>query len=68
MGVDAAAHILGIPTVTLRRALERNARRGPDGIVQARIDGVTARKFGRLWRVALDPAWAEPSLAIRRAG
>lgn len=61
MSVDAAAAILGVPVITLRRAIERNARRAADGSVEARVDGIRARKFGRLWRVALDRAWTEPA-------
>jgi hypothetical protein len=57
MSVDEAAAILGVPTVTFRRAIERNARKRPDGGIDAKIDGVTARKWGRLWRVLLDADW-----------
>lgn len=57
MSAEEAATILGVPVVTFRRALERNARKRPDGGVDAKVDGVTARKWGRLWRVLLDPDW-----------
>jgi hypothetical protein len=63
MSVDAAAEILGVPVITFRRALERSARRRPDGGVEAHVDGVRARKFGRLWRVLLDQSWLEPKRA-----
>lgn len=57
---DAAA-ILGVPLLTLRRALERNAKKDKAGHVIAEVDGITARKLGRLWRVHLDPAWTKPT-------
>jgi hypothetical protein len=55
--VQDAAAFLSLQEVTLRRTLERAARRGADGIV-ARVDGVIGRKLGRAWRVWLGPAWA----------
>jgi hypothetical protein len=61
MSVEAAADILAVSVVTLRRALERAARRRPEGGVEAAVDGVRGRKFGRVWRVALDQGWLEPS-------
>jgi hypothetical protein len=60
LSIDEAAAILGLRVITLRRAVERNARRGPDGCVTSAADGVQARKFGRRWRVALDSQWLEP--------
>jgi hypothetical protein len=44
----------------LGRAIERNARRGADGSVLSKTDGVHARKFGRRWRVVLDAQWLTP--------
>ena len=60
MSVEQAATFLGLPTITLRRALERGARKLSDGGTVAQIDGVHARKFGRLWRVRLDVHWMAP--------
>ena len=57
MNVSDAAEVLGLEAVSLRRALERNARRATDGAIEARIDGVVGRKFGRLWRVCLADGW-----------
>jgi hypothetical protein len=68
MSIHEAAAILSVPVLTLRRAIERNARRGPAGSVEASIDGVHARKFGRRWRVWLDPTWIVPAKAVQRAG
>jgi hypothetical protein len=65
LGVDEAARILGVPVLTLRRALERSARRDRHGCVHAEVVGVRARRFGRRWRVWLD--WLEPDRA-RRTG
>ena len=59
--VEAAAAFLGLPIRTLRRALDRHAQKGADGSVIAKVDGLTARKFGRLWRVWLDPGWLQPA-------
>jgi len=59
MSVAEASATLGVREVTLRRTLERHARRRPDGSVTASVDGVHARKFQRQWRVALDRTWLE---------
>jgi hypothetical protein len=60
VGVDEAAGFLSVSAVTPRRSLERNARRHGDGSVSVHVDGITARKLGRLWRVWLDAAWLDP--------
>ncbi len=57
MTVEQAASFLNLGVVTLRRTIERNARRTPQGDTVAQIDGITARKLGRLWRVWLDAGW-----------
>jgi len=57
MPVSKAADVLGFAPVSLRRAIERHARRGPDGTTEASFDGVVARKLGRTWRVKLSPRW-----------
>jgi hypothetical protein len=59
--VEQAAAFLSLPPVTLRRAFERNARPTPEGGVIAQVDGATARKLGRLWRVWLDAQWRAPT-------
>jgi hypothetical protein len=64
--VEHAAAFLDVPPVTLRRMLERHARRGEDGRVMATVDGITARKLGRAWRVLLDEDWRNPSGAPQR--
>ena len=61
MTVDQAAAFLSLPPVTLRRTLERNARKADDGGTVSQADGMTARKLGRLWRVRLDQGWLAPS-------
>jgi hypothetical protein len=58
--VAQAAAYLGISDVTLRRALDRCARRDEAGGIVAERDGVVARKFGRTWRVWLDAGWVRP--------
>jgi len=56
--INDAAAILGMEVVTLRRAIERNARLDPEGRMHADFDGVRARKIGRHWRVFLAPCWS----------
>jgi hypothetical protein len=60
MTVEQAAQFLSLPVVTLRRSLERNARTTQEGATVAQVDGVSARKLGRLWRVWLDRGWLVP--------
>jgi uncharacterized protein with beta-barrel porin domain len=55
--VRSAAALLDMNSDALRRTLERRARRMPDGGVEAEIDGVRARRFGRTWRVAFGERW-----------
>lgn len=58
ISTEHAARVLGLTAVALRRALDRNARRAPDGVTEARVNGVRGRKWGRQWRVALGEGWA----------
>ena len=58
----AAATILSVTPDALRKQFERRAQKAPDGVVEARIDGVHARKFGGRWRVALGPQWSQPDV------
>jgi hypothetical protein len=47
----------------LRKTLERRAVRAGDGATEATLDGVRARKFGRLWRIRFSEAWGSPASA-----
>lgn len=67
MSMAQASSILGLREVTLRRTIERHARRRPDGSVAACVDGIHARKFQRQWRVALDRRWLDPIGAEKEA-
>ncbi len=58
----AAAH-LSLTVTALRKTLERRATRASDGVTEAKLDGVHARKFGRLWRVRFSSAWGMPQIA-----
>lgn len=58
VSVATAATFLGLSPARMRKTLERHAVRVA-GAVESRIDGVVARKFGRLWRVRFDPCWTE---------
>ncbi len=70
--VPVAAEILSLPAVTLRRRIQRYARRTPDGTVST-FDGITARKIGGQWRVwlgnwAMETATAPPgTVGARKA-
>jgi len=55
----AAAH-LSMNAAALRKTLERRATRASDGATEANLDGVRARKFGRIWRVRFSEAWGVP--------
>ncbi|WP_437656593.1 hypothetical protein [Sorangium sp. So ce1182] len=57
LSVKTAAEFLDMSPDALRRALERHAVRAPDGGIEAEVDGVRARKFGRLWRVQFSSRW-----------
>lgn len=59
--VESAAAFLGLSAVALRRTIERAAKKHDDGAIIAHIDGITARKLGRLWRVRLDAKWLRPT-------
>lgn len=62
-----AATVLGLSAEALRKKLERsNPCLGADGVLEARLDGVVARKFGGCWRVALGAGWTEPSVLESR--
>jgi hypothetical protein len=52
-----AAVYLSLTPTALRRTLERRAVHLQDGSVEADVDGVRARKFGRLWRVRFHDRW-----------
>jgi len=57
MPLLAAAAQLGEPPDSLRKKLERAAIKGADGVVEASIDGVVGRKFGRNWKLRLSAGW-----------
>jgi len=63
----AAAH-LGMNAAALRKTLERRAVRVADGATEAALDGVQARKFGRLWRVRFSEAWGLPLYTMLALG
>lgn len=54
-----AADILDVSPEALRRQFERRSQKAADGVEEARIDGVRARKFGNRWRVSFGKAWTE---------
>ena len=60
ISLQSAADQLGLSAAALRKSFDRRAARASDGGIEAEIDGVRARKLGRLWRVTLSPAWTVP--------
>lgn len=60
VSLERAALHLGMGAAALRKALERRAVRAADGVTEAALDGVQARKFGRLWRVRFSERWGLP--------
>ena len=63
VGVEEAAAFLSIPAVTLRRSFERNAHKSADGATTAQVDGIAARKLGRVW---LDADWINPQTNLHQ--
>lgn len=59
--VEEAAEFMGTNALALRARLRRAARRAPDGVVEADVDGIRGRKLGNSWRVVLGARWLEPS-------
>lgn len=57
--LEAAAKYLDESSDGLRKKLERVRRIGPDGVVEAELDGLRGRKLGRLWKVKLSEAWED---------
>jgi|GEM_PF-1238737 len=60
VSMEKAAVHLGMGAAALRKALERRAVRAADGCTEAALDGIQARKFGRLWRVRFSERWGMP--------
>jgi hypothetical protein len=63
VSVDVAAQFLSLAPGRLRRTLERRATRDADGHVVVSMDGIVARKLGRLWRLKFAACWTEPEAA-----
>ena len=61
VSVATAAAFLDLSPGRFRRTLERLARK-VDGGIEAQVDGVIARKFGRLWRVRFSACWTKPEV------
>lgn len=59
VSVATAAAFLDLSPDRLRKTLERHARK-VDGSIESSVDGVIARKFGRLWRVRFSTSWTNP--------
>lgn len=54
-----AATALAVSQAALRKIFERRAELGSDGVLEATVDGVHARKFGGRWRVSFSEQWAQ---------
>lgn len=57
ISLEVAANVLGITSDALRKSIDRRAKKVPDGGIEAHVDGLRARKFGRRWKVQRDGAW-----------
>lgn len=57
LSITNAAELLDVRPEALRRRIERAARLAADGVMEAEVDGVRARKLGRSWRVHLGSGW-----------
>lgn len=66
ISLQSAADLLGLTAAALRKSLDRRSVRTSDGGIEAEIDGVRARKLGRLWRVTLSCAWTVPTITNAR--
>lgn len=56
VSIATAAAFLDLSPDRLRKTVERHARK-VDGAIESNVDGVFARKFGRLWRVRFSASW-----------
>lgn len=65
VSLKEAAAFLSLDAGALRKTLERRAMRAQDGGTEAALDGVRARKFGRLWRIRFSDAWGTPAVVCR---
>jgi hypothetical protein len=55
--VDVAARVLHTTPEALRKRFGRSSIRSRDGVQEAELDGVHARKFGATWKVRFSDAW-----------
>jgi hypothetical protein len=53
ISLETAALILGEEATNLRRKLERRASLNAEGIKEANLDGITARRMGKHWKLQL---------------
>ena len=52
---------VAVPVQRYRQVLGSLFLTKPGDSIEAKVQGVTAKKFGRLWRVFLDPSWTKPA-------
>jgi hypothetical protein len=62
--LSVAARHLDTSPGALRKLFAR-ALKTSNGRLEARVDGVHARKRGRLWRVVFDSSWTRDGLLVR---
>lgn len=58
LGIPRAAELLDEEPESLRKKLERVARKGADGQIESDLSGLRGRKLGRLWKVQIPAGWA----------
>lgn len=58
LGIHRAAELLDESPESLRKKLERASRKGPDGQVEADLNGIRGRMLGRRWKIHIPAGWA----------
>lgn len=65
LSLPEAATARSVAAATLRKALDRRAKRVGGGVVEAVAFGLRGRKLGGRWRVTLGEIWQEPRDSYR---
>jgi hypothetical protein len=57
LSLARAAEFLDETPTGLRKKLDRASALDEHGLVRAKLPGLQARKFGKLWKIRLDRGW-----------
>lgn len=55
--LETVAALLDETPDGLRKKIERRRKKGADGVAEAKLDGLRARKLGGRWKVMLSKDW-----------